>query len=296
VSCREDLTSATVDFSSCPFFLPPPPPLPPAPLHHPPPPSSLMGICKHRVKTDLFCFEHKKPVCGNCLVDEHRVCAVASYREWLEDADYEVNVCGVCRESSGGQDSFLRLPCHDIIHKTCFDGLVREVGDAPGGPGISLACPLCQTLILRSTPAPRTSPASRSELLQQLMSYIDTKPYAASLSPSLLQLRSVHSRSPSPAASVSPMVSPSGYSGSGLAARSRVASRIGTVAPSLQEEDKYRKRHLRDMAAALGFEKIRPGSPSKAARPRTAGWKVSQILGFIAVLSTVALMAWTMYR
>mmetsp|Transcript_14743 Transcript_14743/g.46276 ORF Transcript_14743/g.46276 Transcript_14743/m.46276 type:complete len:255 (-) Transcript_14743:21-785(-) len=254
-----------------------------------------MGICKHRVKTDLFCFEHKKPVCGACLLESHRVCAVSSYREWLEDADYEVSVCAVCRDPANNPDALLRLPCHDIIHTACFDGLVQAALDAPGGAGVTLACPACQTLVLRTTPAPRTSPASRGELLQHIMSYIDTKPYAASLSSSLHQLRSLHSRSPSPASSVSPMVSPSGYSGSGLAARSRVTSRVGTTT-TIQEEDKYRKRHLRDMAAALGFENIRPGSPSKTARPRTAGWKVSQVFGLLAVLSTVALVAWSMFR
>lgn len=37
-----------------------------------------MGLCKCRVVTNLFCFDHRANVCENCLVQEHpKVCACA---------------------------------------------------------------------------------------------------------------------------------------------------------------------------------------------------------------------------
>ena len=106
-----------------------------------------MGLCKCRVVTNLFCFEHKTNVCEKCIIASHRrvrglavcarlpshahartrpaliarltlfsacsrdsrQCVVKSYLQWLQDSDYDAT-CTLCRKSLQTGE-VIRLSC-----------------------------------------------------------------------------------------------------------------------------------------------------------------------------------------
>lgn len=69
-----------------------------------------MGLCKCRVVTTLFCFQHRINVCENCLVDKHKACVVQTYLQWLQDSDFDPT-CRLCSGLLDDQSETIRLPC-----------------------------------------------------------------------------------------------------------------------------------------------------------------------------------------
>ena len=94
-----------------------------------------MGLCKCRQVTNLFCFEHRKNVCLNCLED-HPKCCVKSYLSWLQDSDYSLD-CTVCSLPLS-QKECLRLECLDVFHLDCIKANNYR------------KCPLCNALIQKT--------------------------------------------------------------------------------------------------------------------------------------------------
>src|SRR3989338_3124828 len=100
-----------------------------------------MGVCKCRKRSDLFCFNHKRAVCGSCI-EEHGECTVRTYRAWLRDSAYLEPACVKCghsllsSSSSSSSSSFdvtthtngpedakdksWRLLCLHLIHENCL--------------------------------------------------------------------------------------------------------------------------------------------------------------------------------
>eukprot|EP00126_Sphaerothecum_destruens_P003440 Sdes_comp17189_c0_seq1m6363 len=99
-----------------------------------------MGLCKCRVVSNLFCFEHRKNVCENCLISDHNRCIIKSYLLWLEDSDF-VTDCSLCKKSLKEGD-VVRLQCYDLFHWSCLDryGLSFPPETAPAG----FSCPVCE--------------------------------------------------------------------------------------------------------------------------------------------------------
>ena len=53
-----------------------------------------MGVCRCRKRTNLFCFNHSKAVCSDCLGD-HPTCYVSTYVDWLTDSKFDAPRCHV---------------------------------------------------------------------------------------------------------------------------------------------------------------------------------------------------------
>lgn len=103
--------------------------------------SKTMGICKCRVVTALFCFQHRVNVCEQCMMREHNTCIVKTYQQWLLDNDFDPT-CKLCREPLNNGSEVVRLLCHDVVHGRCLnDFVVRTFGPdtAPAG----YTCPVC---------------------------------------------------------------------------------------------------------------------------------------------------------
>eukprot|EP00052_Salpingoeca_macrocollata_P025714 m.234443 g.234443 ORF g.234443 m.234443 type:complete len:345 (-) comp22473_c1_seq6:1222-2256(-) len=113
-----------------------------------------MGLCKCRVVTTLFCFQHRVNVCENCLVKDHDRCVVKTYLAWLQDSDFDAS-CKLCHSGLDGKQEVVRLLCHDLFHVDCLDKYCRAnfpPNTAPAG----FQCPSCKTAVV--PPAPNTSP------------------------------------------------------------------------------------------------------------------------------------------
>eukprot|EP00051_Salpingoeca_urceolata_P011446 m.141652 g.141652 ORF g.141652 m.141652 type:complete len:322 (+) comp17124_c0_seq3:192-1157(+) len=109
-----------------------------------------MGLCKCRVVTTLFCFQHRVNVCENCLVSEHPTCVVKTYLQWLQHSDFDPT-CSLCHEimdeSTQKENPVIRLTCHDVFHVECLDKYVKTrfpPHTAPAG----YTCPACQGRIV----------------------------------------------------------------------------------------------------------------------------------------------------
>lgn len=113
-----------------------------------------MGLCKCRVVTNLFCFEHKTNVCEKCIVATHPRCVVKSYLSWLQDSDFDAS-CGLCRKTLQEGD-VVRLACLDLFHRSCLDQYATAMPDhtAPSG----YTCPACGTVLI--PPENAASPVS----------------------------------------------------------------------------------------------------------------------------------------
>lgn len=117
-----------------------------------------MGLCKCRVVTNLFCFDHNTNVCENCLEPDHERCIVRTYVQWLEDSEYE-SVCKLCAGSLQ-EGEVLRLICYDVFHWSCLDKHCQALPKNTTMAGYQ--CPVCDTCII---PAPELeSPLAHSVL------------------------------------------------------------------------------------------------------------------------------------
>jgi hypothetical protein len=122
-----------------------------------------MGVCKCRKRTSLFCFDHKKAVCLDC-VEDHAVCTVRTYREWLRDSSFAPQQCALCSaplNNNGGHESAsetIRLVCMHVLHKHCLDQHASTLPPTTTLTGFS--CPNCQTALLAAPPVSASASAS----------------------------------------------------------------------------------------------------------------------------------------
>lgn len=103
-----------------------------------------MVVCKCRKATKLYCFVHKIPVCGECICfNEHQVCVVKTYSEWVIDGDYDwPPKCNVCHEAlQAGETATSRLGCLHVLHTSCLVMHLQSfpLHTAPAG----YICPVC---------------------------------------------------------------------------------------------------------------------------------------------------------
>jgi len=104
-------------------------------------------LCKCRVATSHFCFNHKAHVCAECLPAEHQNCVVRSYIRWLADSDYEwPHLCPVCKQPLEEGEKTIRLLCMDAFHEACLDKTCADLPShtAPAG----FVCPKCRVPFL----------------------------------------------------------------------------------------------------------------------------------------------------
>ncbi|KAJ3149453.1 Zinc finger protein-like 1 [Geranomyces variabilis] len=109
-----------------------------------------MGLCSGcRRVTNLFCFNHRKNVCENCMLTEHPQCIVRPYLKWLENSDfsYDCRICGTCLDNT---HAALRLCCLDVFHLECLKKYTEH----------NAACPTCSTAVY--PPASNTSPTAQN--------------------------------------------------------------------------------------------------------------------------------------
>ncbi|GBG89912.1 hypothetical protein CBR_g49762 [Chara braunii] len=105
-----------------------------------------MVVCKCRKATKLYCFVHKLPVCVECVCsDEHRLCVVRTYSEWVVDGDYDWPPrCPVCEEILDEQSkpNVTRLSCLHVLHDKCLQKHLEIFPPytAPAG----FTCPACK--------------------------------------------------------------------------------------------------------------------------------------------------------
>eukprot|EP00250_Pteridium_aquilinum_P035003 c8441_g1_i1 orf=338-1462(+) len=103
-----------------------------------------MVVCKCRKATNLYCFVHKVPVCGECICSsEHHICVVRTYSEWVIDGDYDwPPKCSLCDETLQlGETAVSRLGCLHVLHLSCFSKHLQSFPPhtAPAG----YTCPVC---------------------------------------------------------------------------------------------------------------------------------------------------------
>lgn len=126
-----------------------------------------MGLCKCRVVTNLFCFQHKQSVCDKCIVTDHSKCVIKSYLQWLQDSDFDPN-CPYCKRPMEDQDT-IRLTCLDVFHKSCVEKYASSLPEhtAPAG----FTCMACSAPII---------PQANEEkpIAQELRKYLSTQSWA----------------------------------------------------------------------------------------------------------------------
>ncbi|MCO5570308.1 hypothetical protein L7F22_024026 [Adiantum nelumboides] len=96
--------------------------------------------------TNLYCFVHKIPVCGECICSsDHQICVVRTYSEWVIDGDYDwPPKCNLCSEIlQHGGSAVSRLGCLHIFHLPCLSKHLQSLPPhtAPAG----FTCPVCST-------------------------------------------------------------------------------------------------------------------------------------------------------
>ena len=120
----------------------------------------FMGLCQCRGLSFLFCYEHKRNVCENCLTSDgaievksnidsqnHQCCYVRPYLSWLSDETF-VKGCRSCGQVIElGQQ--IRLPCYDIYHINCLIKLLKQMYGSKSWS--ELKCPDCKSLLYGGT-------------------------------------------------------------------------------------------------------------------------------------------------
>eukprot|EP01118_Nematostelium_gracile_P007939 TRINITY_DN2601_c0_g1_i1.p1 TRINITY_DN2601_c0_g1~~TRINITY_DN2601_c0_g1_i1.p1 ORF type:complete len:259 (-),score=49.89 TRINITY_DN2601_c0_g1_i1:22-798(-) len=214
-----------------------------------------MGICKHKKKTDLFCFVHKKAVCENCILEDHQTCIVKTYVDWLTDSEYDLPSCGVCHGELV-PDKVVRLLCLDMFHPECLEVHAKSLPSNTAKAGY--LCPTCAKPIFPS------DPDSSSPLVRQLQKYLTEASWSKTL------MVSVQSHSiVTPTYDVSPADLESGNIKRQTTDQSQDSFGIASrkyKEPSIQddeEEDKYKKRSITQLFVALGLMKPTPASGKK---------------------------------
>jgi len=271
-----------------------------------------MGICKCKRRTDLFCFVHKKAVCESCIVQEHKVCVVRTYVDWLTDSEYEIPVCGICKGEIN-EDNHIRLMCLDVFHPECLDVYASSL--PPHTAKAGYLCPTCNKAMF--------PPNGESPLAQHLTQHLSQAHWATPL----LSLKSVESTSVlsnqneetrvtiTPDGIETPYQQPSLSSNEtsqsfkrndsqltnqdSTTSYSSMASRKSgnygrdhsIVIGDEEDEDKYRKRGVMQLFTALGLIKPSKGvKGTKQTRIRLDTRRILIIFALIACLVTVILL------
>lgn len=156
-----------------------------------------MVVCKCRKATNLYCFVHKVPVCGECICSsDHKICVVRTYSEWVLDGDYDwPPKCSLCSEVlQHGETAVSRLGCLHVFHLSCFSKHLQSFPPhtAPAG----YTCPVCST--------PVWPPKYVKDLNAALSSKLKEIIVQNGLSKSLLGNDALPSQPPAPPAFASP--------------------------------------------------------------------------------------------
>lgn len=104
-----------------------------------------MVVCKCHKATQLYCFMHKIPVCGDCVcLPEHRTCEVGTYSEWIVNGFHEFSSrCSSCSQTFNNTNgSVIRLSCLHVLHTHCLLQLLQRSPSATG-----YTCPSCLSKI-----------------------------------------------------------------------------------------------------------------------------------------------------
>lgn len=103
-----------------------------------------MVVCKCHKATQLYCFMHKVPVCGDCVcLPEHSTCEVKTYSEWIVDGFHESSRCSSCSQTfNNTNDPVIRLSCLHVLHTHCLLQLLQRAPSAEG-----YTCPSCTSKI-----------------------------------------------------------------------------------------------------------------------------------------------------
>jgi len=123
-----------------------------------------MGLCKCRKITDLYCFKHKKPVCENCIVSDHRTCHVDTYIKWLTDSEILPPTCVICKGELT-PDSVVRLSCLHCCHIECLELHGSSFPPNTARAGFTCPVPGCNT--------PLVPPNANSPLSYLLYKHIE---------------------------------------------------------------------------------------------------------------------------
>eukprot|EP01088_Endostelium_zonatum_P017048 TRINITY_DN4855_c0_g2_i1.p1 TRINITY_DN4855_c0_g2~~TRINITY_DN4855_c0_g2_i1.p1 ORF type:complete len:263 (+),score=37.45 TRINITY_DN4855_c0_g2_i1:164-952(+) len=137
-----------------------------------------MGLCKCRKITDLYCFNHKKAVCENCIATDHKTCTVGSYVKWLQDPDFDASVCEMCKEELT-PDHVIRLMCLHMLHPECLDMHASSFPPNTAKAGYVCPVPDCKTPLVPTNP-------NSSTLSQILYNHIEHSSWFESKSQPLM--------------------------------------------------------------------------------------------------------------
>eukprot|EP01104_Vermistella_antarctica_P005605 TRINITY_DN160_c2_g4_i1.p1 TRINITY_DN160_c2_g4~~TRINITY_DN160_c2_g4_i1.p1 ORF type:complete len:244 (-),score=47.84 TRINITY_DN160_c2_g4_i1:25-756(-) len=225
-----------------------------------------MGICKCRKRTDCFCFVHKKNVCPTCIL-EHPDCVVKSYLDWLQDSDYDLPACSVCKEGVVESNS-LRLTCLHLFHPECLDarcsGLPRNTACA------GFSCPDCGVAI-------RPAPTDRSLLAETVRSYLESSSWAAGAG--------LTERAPTPEILNQPAASaPS--SSSYTRVSQRQADNTAITIDGNDDDDKYNKRPTQHHSNSILIDS--PVKARSSSSSSSSSVSVKHVLALFAIASTLA--------
>eukprot|EP01120_Amphizonella_sp_Union-15-10_P014418 TRINITY_DN6979_c0_g1_i2.p1 TRINITY_DN6979_c0_g1~~TRINITY_DN6979_c0_g1_i2.p1 ORF type:complete len:329 (+),score=34.87 TRINITY_DN6979_c0_g1_i2:120-1106(+) len=128
-----------------------------------------MGVCRCKKKTNLFCYNHKKFVCKNCLLEEHCLCHISTYENWLEESDFEPTACGLCKKVLEEPVNVIRLTCIDIFHLSCLDAYGASLPANTALAGFS--CPTCRKPMVPSREEDRTYTELAKDVLAKLQKF-----------------------------------------------------------------------------------------------------------------------------
>jgi len=146
-----------------------------------------MGLCKCIKISDLYCFNHKRAVCNNCIATDHKTCTVGTYVEWLQNPDFTASVCEMCKGELTPAH-VIRLMCLHMLHPECLD--MHAAGFPPNTAKAGYICPVpgCKT------PLVPTNPHS-STLAEILYNHIEHSSWFDTKSQPMTNESSEHSKS-----------------------------------------------------------------------------------------------------
>nr|BAN39545.1 RING finger protein, putative [Entamoeba histolytica] len=80
-----------------------------------------MGICHIcKEQTTLYCVDHEKHICLNCLLKSHKECTICQYVGYVDGKVKKDNTCHLCGEEIFEGDLIVRLPCLHKFHQECL--------------------------------------------------------------------------------------------------------------------------------------------------------------------------------
>ena len=255
-------------------------------------------------------------------MDDHAVCTIRTYRQWLKSTAFEPPSCSRCMQplAQSSPQPVVRLCCFHLVHVACLQQHLDAFPPHTAVAGFICPLPQCDQPLL---PLPdRASPAAgdasglflRPRLLELLTA--DTSPLALQaaardeLGVAPQPSTSASSSSPSSQGPDQPTEGSSQpyYSAQVASRKSAVAgdadvkrkpARAASLRDSLgadSDEDKYRRKPVQQLCQFLGIvDAAGPAGPAAKQKPFSSINKIFLVFAALCALMTVSMLYFLLF-